>query len=412
MRRLALAAAFVLAGASASAQPDVLREAERLWRLKHTRSALAAFERAAKVKETAAAAQLGLGRIYYFKGFEAEGAFPGFHEEIAYRQKALAAFEQALELQPSLQEARVWRWRTLRMLGRDAGEEPPPPAPAADVVAADPIQKLRADKKYAELIEPARAFVARFPESERLPAVYDALLEAYLVSPSTPVESLAAAIDARIAARPDPSAFAVGATALITRGQHDAGGRLAAALVPATETFIDENLGSFKLQGKATASINRARATSLDLVGFSLFLKGDLPAAEEKLLEAERLSRGQDFANQVHLGGLFARKAAVRDARERYLNALSLSAGTPPLRTAATNALAELRAAEDPEPGHFDAWLEQELQRRRDERRTRMLESMLDRPMPALPLVSLSGEPFDASRLRGKVLLYKFFASW
>jgi hypothetical protein len=41
-----------------------------------------------------------------------------------------------------------------------------------------------------------------------------------------------------------------------------------------------------------------------------------------------------------------------------------------------------------------------------------MLASLVDRPLPELPLQSLSGAPFDASKLRGKVLLYKFFASW
>jgi hypothetical protein len=41
-----------------------------------------------------------------------------------------------------------------------------------------------------------------------------------------------------------------------------------------------------------------------------------------------------------------------------------------------------------------------------------MLASLVDRPLPALPLQSLSGAPFEASKLRGKVLLYKFFASW
>jgi hypothetical protein len=89
------------------------------------------------------------------------------------------------------------------------------------------------------------------------------------------VEALAAAIDARIAARPDPRPTRPARTRLLARGEYDAAAKLAEALVPATATFVEENLGSYKLQGKATASVNRARATSLDLVGWTLFLKGD-----------------------------------------------------------------------------------------------------------------------------------------
>jgi tetratricopeptide (TPR) repeat protein len=396
--------AFLLLAALADA--DSLREGERLWRMKYTRSAIAAFEKAARVRETAAAAQLGLGRIYYFKGFEAEGALPGFHEEVAYREKALQAFEAALTLQPASAEARLWRYRTLHGLGRATGEQPPPPAPPVDLAAADEIQKLRAEKKYAELLEPARAFAQRFPESERLPSVYDALIEAQQAVPDS-LAMLTAAIDARIAARPDPAAYAAGANALLARGEYDAAAKLAEALVPATATFVEENLGSYKLQGKATASLNRARATSLDLVGWTLFLKGDLAGAETKLLEAERLSRAQDFTNQVRLAELYAKKRSNDDAREHYLNALSLTGGAPAQRAAATKALAASHAG-----AGFDAWLDQDLARRREERRTRMLASLVDRPLPQLPLTSLSGEPFDASKLRGRVLLYKFFASW
>ena len=35
-------------------------------------------------------------------------------------------------------------------------------------------------------------------------------------------------------------------------------------------------------------------------------------------MEAERLSRAQDFANQAHLAELFVRKGAKEQARERY----------------------------------------------------------------------------------------------
>jgi hypothetical protein len=112
------------------------------------------------------------------------------------------------------------------------------------------------------------------------------------------------------------------------------------------------------------------------------------------------------------LGELNVKKGWRAGARDHYLNALSLTGGAPPQRAEATSALAALRGSEGEDAAGFDAWLDAELTRRREERRARMLASLVDRPLPALPLQSLSGAPIDASKLRGKVLLYKFFASW
>jgi len=413
----ALAAAFAFVGGSASAQSSAqaarqaLGDGERLWRLKRTRSALEAFEKAAAHKDFAAEAHHRIGRIYFFKGWEAEGAFPGWHEEVEYREKALLAFDEALKRAPASEEARLLRWKALRSLGRETGPEPlltPPP----DAAPAEQIQKLRAEKKHAELIEQARSFAARFPDSERLPAVYDALIEAYQATPAIAIETIAAATFARIAARPDPGAYITGANLLVSRGALDQAARLAVELVPAAETFIDENLGSYKLAEKAKGSLNRTRATSADLVGWILFLQGDASGAEAKLLEAERLSRGQDFTNQFHLAVLRRKKGELKEVGERYLNALSLAGGTLAQRAAAQKELAELRAGAGQDAAGFPAWLKGELDRRREERRAQLLGSMLDRAVPKLPLASLSGEPIDMSKLRGKVLLYKFFASW
>ena len=41
-----------------------------------------------------------------------------------------------------------------------------------------------------------------------------------------------------------------------------------------------------------------------------------------------------------------------------------------------------------------------------------MLKSLVDRPLPKLALTTVDGKPFDASTLRGKVVLLDFFASW
>jgi len=403
---------------SASAEPSreaarqALRDGERLWRLRRTRSALQAFEKAAERRELAAEAHYQIGRIYFFKGWEAEGAFPGWHEEVQYRQKALAAFEAALKLAPTLEGARHGRWKALRGLGRDAGKEPALTA-APDAAPAEEIQKLRADKRSGELIEPARRFVARFPESERLPAVYDALLEAYQETPATETGTIVAAIEARIAARPDPAGYFAGANLLLLRGDMlERALTLAREAVPAAETFIDENLGSYKLAEKARGSLNRARATSADLEGWALFKQGGVSAAEAKLLEAERLSRGQDFSSQFHLGELQRKKGAVKEASERYLTALSLAGGAEAQRAAARQSLSELAASQGREPAGLEAWLKDDLDRRREDRRAQLLRSMVDRPLPALPLVSLTGQPVDLEKLRGRVLLFNFFASW
>lgn len=407
----ALGPPAALAQSSPEAARQALREGDRLWRLKRTRSALEAFHKAAARPELAAEAQERIGRIYLFKGAEAEGAFPGWHEEIEYREKALAAFEEALKREPASPTARLGRWRALKSLGRAGGDEPTL-APTADAASAEAILKLRNEKRYAELIEQAPAFAARFPESERLPALYDALLEAYQATPTTPLATLAEAIAKRIEARPDPGAYSAGANLLMARGALDQAAQLAAAMLPATETFVDENLDSYKLADKARGSLERARATSADLVGWTLFLKGDLAAAQARLLEADRLSRGEDFSSQFHLGELEAKRGAKPEASRRYLNALSLTGGPVAQRASARKALAELRSAQGQDAAGFDAWLQGELDRRREERRARSLRSMVDRPLPSLPLQSLSGEPADLAKLRGRVLLYKFFASW
>ena len=409
----------VVVASAAAAQPlgeasrSALAEGERLWRVKQTRSALAAFERVTKAPGSAAQAlaYARIGRIYLFKGAESEGAFPGWHEQVAFKEKALQAFDEALKRTPSLEAARVGRFKALRALGRDPGPEPVV-VPSPDITAAAEIQKLRTDKKYAEVIEQANSFATRFPASELLPPVYDALVEAYAATPATSLDSLGSAIDRRIAAQPDPGAYVSGANLLLSRGALDPAAKLAGTLLKASETFIDENLDSYKLLEKANGSRNRMRATTADLAGWVLFLKGDPSGAEVRLKEADLLSRGQDFTNQFHLAELLRKKGEVKEARERYLGALSLASGPEPQRVAARKALSEIEAGLGENPEGFESWLNADLDRRREERRAQSLRSMLDRPVPKLPLMALNGQPLDLSKLRGKVLLYKFFASW
>jgi tetratricopeptide (TPR) repeat protein len=413
---ISLLVAFVSVAAAqpaTEASRSALAEGDRLWRLKHTRSALLAFEKVASTPGSATQAQAyaRIGRIYLFKGAESEGAFPGWHEQVAFKGKALSAFDEALKRTPSLDEARVGRFKTLGALGRDPGPEPAV-TPAPDGLLAAQIRELRAAKKYAEVIDQANAFATRFPDSELLPPVYDALIEAYAATPASSGDSIGSAIDKRIAAQPDPGAYVSGANLLISRGSLDQAARLAEGLGKAAEIFIDENLDSYKIAGKASGALGRTRATAADLAGWVLFLKGDVPGAEAKLKEAELLSRGQDFTNQFHMAELCRKKGEMKEARERYLGALSLTAGPEPQRGAARKALAQIEAGLGQDPAGFEAWLNADLDRRRDERRALSLRSMLDRPVPKLPLMALTGQPLDLSKLRGKVLLYKFFASW
>src|SRR6185503_12779541 len=87
-----------LAGPQASRQSRsqvLLNGAKADWFAMRTRSAEQALITATKSPETASEAHYWLGRIYDFKGNKAEGAFPGFHEEVSYRPRAEAEFKAA-----------------------------------------------------------------------------------------------------------------------------------------------------------------------------------------------------------------------------------------------------------------------------------------------------------------------------
>ena len=75
-------------------------------------------------------------------------------------------------------------------------------------------------------------------------------------------------------------------------------------------------------------------------------------------------------------------------------------------------ALAALQPSDTGGPAGFDAWFAAELTRRRDERKTAALNSLVDRPLPRLALTTVDGKPYKTSSLQGKVILLNFFASW
>jgi hypothetical protein len=343
-----------------------------LWDLRLSQSAIAALEAAARERETAAEALEVLGRIYTFRGWQQEGVFPGWHDEPEVRDRALAALRAAVEADPSRASAR----EALRTAETFAAADRVDPAPPRPEVAA-----------------------------------LDARLDAFRTAPDAPVERLLETLEDRSRLQADPAPFFAAAQILIERRDFQRAAAIAERGRAAAERFIDENRGAYGMDGKWKSALNRARATAADLVGWAAFLAGDRATAAARLEEAERLSRGQDLSNQFHLGELRRAAGEVERAREHYLQALSLAAGPAPLRQQARQALAALPGPWE-RPERFDAWVEAELQRRREARRAAALTSLLDRPLPALALSTPDGRAFDIAALRGKVLLLNFFTSW
>jgi tetratricopeptide (TPR) repeat protein len=360
----------VAAGIAQTSALDQMARGHAAWDQRLSKSAIGAFEAATKDPATAAEAHEALGRIYLFKGWQQEGAFPGWHDEPGCRERAIAELKAALASDPSRASAQ----EALRM---------------AEAFAA------------SEKVEPAAAR----PEIKEL----DAKIDSYRTAAEAPIPDVIAAVEARIKAQADPTPYFTAARILTDRGEYDRAIALAERGAIASDRFIDENLSAYQMSGKSQGSYARGRATALDLVGWALFLKKDYQAAAIKLEGAEQLFQGQDFTNEFHLGELARARNAPDRAREYYLNALSLAAGPAPLRQRATQALSSLSA---PEAVGFDAWLERELARRREARRIAALKSLVDRPLPKLPLASIDGRPYDSSSLQGKVLLLNFFASW
>jgi hypothetical protein len=370
-----MAAAGILAATAALGQSapgtarDDLARGRAFWDQRLSKSAIAALEAASRDRATAADAHETLGRIYTFKGWQQDNVFPGWHDEPAYRDRALAELKAALAIEPE------------RASARDALQ-------TAEAFAA------------ADKVDPAPPR----PEIRVLDARIDSARNA-------PLGDLVAAIDARTAAQADAAPYFAAAQILIDRAEYDRAIAFAERGVAVTDRFIDENLSAYQMEGKREAASLRGRATAADLAGWALFMKRDLPGAAAKLEEAERMYRGQDFVNQFHLAELARAQNQAGPASEHYLSALSLSSGPAPLRQRATEALGALYAARGSSTG-FHAWLELELSRRREDRRGLALKSLVDEPLPKLALTTIDGRPYDAAGLRGKVLLLNFFASW
>ena len=321
-----------------------------------TRTAEQGFISATKIPAIAAEAHYWLGRIYDFKGNRAEGAFPGFHEQVSYRPRAEAEFKAA-----------------------------GPPRPEW-ILEADGFENSlkQADSRLA------------------------------LQRGGTPsAAEVRDAIEYRIKLRPDPIAYSSGATALLTRNMDlPFVLQLAAAGKIAGERFIRENEDSYKLDGKVQASLDRNAATFADIAGWALFLQGDMTGAEARLAEAARLFRNNDATNQLHLAEWSVKKNDLDTARDHYVAALGLSGITGPQRDQARIALADVQKKSGENPAEFDKWLTATLDLNREERRKALVGSMQGRRLPSLVLKDLQGNNVDLRAERGNVVLLNFFAAW
>jgi hypothetical protein len=359
-----LAASHVRASASAKATADtqtagtdLLAKGKADWFAMRTRSAERELIAATRTPATAAEAHYWLGRIYDFKGNKAEGAFPGFHEEVSYRPRAEAEFKAAGTAKPE--------W----------------------IAAAEAAENA---------LKAADAVIARLQTDANASA-----------------SAIRAAIEARVRLRPDPMSYTTGANMLLARRAdlpfvlH-----LAADGKIAGERFIRENESSYKLDGKVLASLDRNAGTFADIAGWALFVQGDVAAAEARLAEAARLFRNVDATNQLHLAELSRKKSDLETAREHYLTALGLAGTTPTQRDQAKAALADVQAKNGENPADFEKWLAATLDRKREERRKALVSSMAGRQLPALILKDLQGNRVDLRAERGNVVLLNFFSAW
>ena len=354
-----LALAFVDKGLSRFPNdPGLLAAKGRIyWRVMRTKSAEQALIAAAKSPAYAAEANYFLGRIYDFKGSRAEGAFPGFHEEVHYRPLSASAFAKAGT--------------------------------------------------------PRDEWIATFDRFESALKAADAEITRVAARTGALGDDLTAAIATRIEMRPDPIAHIAGANALLSRNHNlPYALRLAADGKIAGERFIRENESSYKLDGKVQASLDRNAAVFADIAGWALYLQGDLATAEVRLAEAARLYRNVDATNQLHLAELSRRKNDLETARDHYVTALGLAGITAPQREQARTALAEVQAKSGYSPAEFESWLSDTLDRRREERRKALVGSMQGRRLPALVLTDLQGNTVDLRAERGNVVLLNFFSAW
>jgi hypothetical protein len=371
----ALVALAVATSLAQSQAERYLAHGKAMWDQRLAKSAIDALGLATRDKATAAEAHEVLGRIYTFKGWQQDNVFPGWHDEPAYRTKAITELKASLAIDPTRASAEEALKTAEGFLASDK-VDPAPPRPE--------IRDL--DQK-----------IANFATDQ---------------GPKASADDFFALVDQRLKAQADPAPYFVAAQIGIEHGQYDRGVKLAGQGVDAANRFIEENLGAYQMAGKAEGSRTRAQAQAADLVGLAALLQKKYTVAASKLEESERLSRGLDFTNQLHLAQLAEAQHDTDRARDHYLNVLSLAGGfggaPQPVRDRAKQALQANYTGAEP----FDAWLDEQLVAKGEERQAAALKSLVDKKLPKLKLTTLDGKPFSTASLQGKVLLLNFFASW
>src|SRR5262245_32651377 len=198
-----------LVRAQESRAQTLLNQGKADWFAMRTKSAEQSLIAATKIPATAPEAHYWLGRIYDFKG-KAEGAFPGFHEQIAYRPRAEAEFK------------------------------------AAGM--------------------PRNEWIYEAEGCENSLKQADAAIAKRRSNATSSAADIRSAIEVRIKLRPDPMSHSAGANLLLERNVDlPFVLRLAADGKIAGERFIRENEDSYKLDGKVQASLDRNAATFADI---------------------------------------------------------------------------------------------------------------------------------------------------
>src|SRR6476620_7291764 len=99
-----IGAAVCVTAAGAVAQSparEQLVRGQALWDQRLANDAIAALQAAARDRSTAAEAHEALGRLYTFKGWQQDNVFPGWHDEPAFRDKAIAELKAAVAADPA-----------------------------------------------------------------------------------------------------------------------------------------------------------------------------------------------------------------------------------------------------------------------------------------------------------------------
>ena len=353
-------------GVSQTPAREQLARGKALWEQRLAKSAIAALEIAARDKDTAAEAHETLGRIYTYKGWLSDNVMPGWHDEPSLRERALAELRAAVAADPTRRSA------------KDALRQ------------AEDMRRPRWSSQ--------RRHDPRFGRWTRRCGLQ--------IKPGAPV-SEARAPDARATRRPTRRRFRRGPV------RSTAANTTPRSRRPRATAASDASRRN--LTPTRSREVQGAYAPRAQPVG-GLHGVGALP--QEGLRRRRREARrGRTAVTRRRLREpVPSRRAGAGTKRSREgartrpecAVALGRTSSTAP----ACDAGVERRAGGRGRRRRVRRRLEAELGRRREARKASALKSLVDRPLPKLTLTTVDGRPYDTSGLRGKVLLWEFFASW